>query len=356
MTRSSLVLGLIAATVAVASPAALAQPVIHATGQLFIPADPGAPPGDPEHYDRYENAVYEIDLRTGVATAVSPATLEELPAGLAGTPCGRLLGFESGQLVQVNPVTGERTSIGVNNGLTATSFDITADGRGFVVPFDENFETQQIHAIDLPSGAATPIGSTTAIGDAIDLARGTPLGTAEPFVISLGSVGETLYGVEDDSGTLVSIDSRTGAASVVGKVGAAGVANGGGYSAFSALTGVDEDLDGAFDALYASVNQLVDASGAQRLGGIARFDLETGEWELVGTNPGIVFFGFGASAAPAPACAADLDGDGAVAFGDLLAALTQWGACDECPADLDDDGAVDFSDILEILTAWGDCA
>ena len=36
------------------------------------------------------------------------------------------------------------------------------------------------YALDLTTGMATPQGSATAAGDAIDEVRGTPLGTAEP--------------------------------------------------------------------------------------------------------------------------------------------------------------------------------
>ncbi|MFI4893228.1 MAG: PEP-CTERM sorting domain-containing protein [Phycisphaerales bacterium JB058] len=282
-----------------------ANPVIYASGQLLIPGAPG-------HDDTRENFIYEIDVLTGAATAVSPMTTG-LPAALAGTPSGSLFGYSSGQLVEVNPFSGSQTNIGANNGLSSTAFDITAAGQGFVLPFDSSFDTQQIHNIDLATGAATALGSATAIGDAIDLARGTALGTATPFVISLGSVGNTLYGIDLDTNSLISINSATGAADVVGMVGAVGAANGGGYSGFSALTGVDEDLDGTFDALFGSVNFFDDGSGSQRLGGIGRFDLTTGEWSLVGTNPGVIFFGFGSSPVPTPGTAVILAAGGVLA-------------------------------------------
>ena len=55
MTRSSLIVGLLAA--AAAAPIAPAQSVIHATGQLRIPGDPNVPSTEPEHYERYEQYV-----------------------------------------------------------------------------------------------------------------------------------------------------------------------------------------------------------------------------------------------------------------------------------------------------------
>lgn len=376
MIRTPLIAGLFAATVAASlAPAQTAtrasgrlfvpaEPVIYATGQLFIPGDRSLPSTDDRHYDHSENAVYRIDIRTGVATAVSPAMTTDLPSGLAGTPSGDIFGFASGfasgrefgRLVRVDPVSGAQTNIGQDIGLRSSALDITAAGLGFILPFNAASDTQQLHAIDLATGSVTPIGSATAIGDAIDLARGTPLGTAEPFVISLGSVGNVLYGVDADSESLVSIDSTTGAVGIVGAIGAVGAANGGGYSGFSALTGVDEDMDGDVDALFGSVNQVTGASGAERLGGIARFDLTSGAWSLIGTNPGIVFFGFGL--APAPATdfvAADLDTPSTPrGFADIGAFVTAFVAEDET-ADLDGNGVLDHHDISGFVEAYDTC-
>lgn len=360
MNRMSLTTGLVAATAAAAL--APAQPVIMATGQLFVPGDPDLPSTDHGHYDSYENYVYEIDVDTGVATAVSPVVTTDVPSALAGTPSGELFGFASGfasgsefgRLVRVDPVSGVQTDIGPDVGLRSSALDITADGRGFILPFDPDSNTQQLHAIDLTTGSATPIGSATAIGDAIDVARGTPLGSAEPFIISLGSVGDLLFGVELDSESLVSIDSETGAVSVVGAIGAVGTANGGGYSGFSALTGVDEDLDGDLDALFGSVNQFSGGAGGERLGGIARFDLTTGAWTLVGTNPGIVFFGFGASAGQTAGCNAS---DLAEPFGVLdlsdVQAFIQGFTGQSNAADLAEPlGVWDLNDIQAFVSAF----
>lgn len=300
MSKSSIFIGLLVAGAATSS--VFAQPVIYASGQLLVSGAPG-------HDDTRENYIYEIDVTTGVATAVSPMTTG-LPAAMAGTASGDLYGFSSGQLVQVDPYSASVTNVGSNNGLSSTAFDITASGQGFLLPFNDSFNSQQVHNIDLATGDATAIGSATAIGDAIDVARGTSLGTATPFIISLGSVGNTLYGVDLDTSSLISIDSVSGAADVVGDVGAVGDANGGGYSGFSALTGVDEDQDGTYDALFGSVNYFDDGTGTERLGGIGRFDLATGEWSLVGTNSGVIFFGFGSSPVPTPGTVAFLAAGG----------------------------------------------
>lgn len=284
------------------STAVMAAPIIYASGQLLIPGDPGIPPGQPGHDDSRENYVYAIDTLTGTAIPVSPATTG-LPAALAGTSDGRLLGYSGGQLREIAPTTAMQTNIGVSNGLNSTGFEILPDNRGFLVPFDGNFDTQQLFNIDIATGVAAPISSSaTEIGDAIDTAAGNPLGTAEPFLISLGAVGDTLYGVDLDTNSLIALDSDTGAASVVGAVGAVGSVTNGPftYAGFASLTGVDENEDGQFDALFGAVNFIDNGTSSLRLGGVARYDLTDGAWQLVGTNPGVIFFGFGSSPAPEP--------------------------------------------------------
>lgn len=272
--------------------------IIYASGQSFIPAIPGV------HDDIRENFIYAIDSQTGIATPVSPATTD-LPSALAGTADQRLLGFASGgQLVEINPFTANLTPIGSPNGLSSTGFDILNDNRGFLIPFDSNNNTQQLQTIDLVTGTTTPIGSPTEVGDAIDLARGTDSGTAEPFIISLGSVGNLLYGVDLDTYSLISFNPNTGDAAVVGAVGAVTSGTRSIYSGFAALTGVDTDRDGLFDTLFGNVN-FIDhdndpSTPTERLGGIARYNLTDGTWDLVGTNPGVIFFGFGSSPASVP--------------------------------------------------------
>ena len=245
---------------------------IYATGQLLIPGDPSIPPGQPGHDDTRENYVYHISTLTGLATPVSPVTTG-LPAALAGTLDGRLLGFAGGQLSEVSPSTGVLTPIGASNGLTATGLEVLPDNRGFLTPFDANFDSQQLFSLDITTGAAAPIsGSPTEIGDAIDNAAGNPLGTTRPFIIGLGAVADQLYGVDLDSNSLIALDADNGAASVVGDVGAVGsVTNGSAtYGGFAALTGVDENADGEFDALFGAVNFIDDGNENQRLGGVAR--------------------------------------------------------------------------------------
>ncbi|HTN70006.1 MAG TPA: PEP-CTERM sorting domain-containing protein [Methylomirabilota bacterium] len=277
------------------APCSVLAGTIYASGQLLIPAVPGV------HDDLRENRIFVIDTTTGNATPVSPV-VSGTPAALAGAPDGRLFGFQNGSIGVVNPATAAFTPIGSSTGLNVTGLDITADGRGFVVPFTG---VRQLNRIDINSGVATPVGSPTAIGASLDAHFGLAPGTSQPFIIGLGSVGPQLYGVDLETGrtNLISIDPNTGIATVIGIPDAVASANGGGYSGFAAMTGVDENGDGKFDALFGNVNFFDDndpATPTVRLGGVARYNLTDGTWSLVGTNPGLIFFGFGSSPAHVP--------------------------------------------------------
>lgn len=66
------------------------------------------------------------------------------------------------------------------------------------------------------------------------------------------------------------------------------------------------------------------------------------------SNPAIVLIDV---VAPIPG---DVDFDGTVGIFDLLALLTDWGACAECPSDINDDGVVSIEDLLILLANWGE--
>ncbi len=272
---------------------------IYATGQNN---------GDPTHSSGLH--YYAIDTNTGHATPLAPITGGNSP-GLAGTPDGKLIGFRSNQVIQIDPHSGATTPLGsVIAGFNTTSLDATRDGAIFGTPVSGD---RRLHRIDPAAGTATPIGPDNAIGNALDAFYGRPAGTSEPFIIGLGSITrnvnlgtnanpnftlvDTLYGVNlDDTAQLVAINPSSGFASVVGAL--ASVDNGlppGDYSGFAAMTGVDTDGDGLRDTLFGNVN-FNDADPSLpngRFGGIVRYDLDNGTWSLVGTNPGLIFFGMG---------------------------------------------------------------
>ncbi|NNF43975.1 MAG: VCBS repeat-containing protein [Phycisphaerales bacterium] len=54
-------------------------------------------------------------------------------------------------------------------------------------------------------------------------------------------------------------------------------------------------------------------------------------------------------------CPADLDGTGTVGFDDLIAVISQWGACPFCPANITGNGVVGGADLRILLESWGEC-
>ena len=285
----------------------VAAAVIYATGQNN---------GDPTHSSGL--FYYAIDTDTGDATPLAPITGGN-SAGLAGTPDGRLLGFRSNRVIEINPFTGATSNVSpVIVGFSTTSLDVTRDGTIYATPVSGD---RRLHRIDPGAGTATPVGPENAIGNALDAFYGTPAGTTAPFIIGLGSItrdvnvgtaanpnfvlSDTLYGIHlDDANQLVAVTQQAGFASVVGPLDSVsgGSTPPGDYSGFAAMTGVDTDGDGLHDTLYGNVN-FDDADPTLpngRLGGVARYDLTDGTFELVGANPGVIFLGFG-SPVPEPA-------------------------------------------------------
>lgn len=285
--------GTVAITAGMLAPVASAA-VILATGQNN---------GDPTH--QTGNYYYRIDTATGVATPVSPLLSGSAPSGLSSIGT-QLVGFKDGQHGTIDPFAGLFSPVGTANGFSITGYEVLS-GFGYGVPTAGT--ERRLQRVDLVTSAATPLGAGNPIGDALDAFFGNPAGTNAPFIIGLGSVGNTLYGVHlgTNKNNLVALNPSTGDATVIGApnaVGTSGNPGSGAFSGFSAMTGVDEDFDGTTDALFGNVNFFdPDAGGplaSQRFGGVVRYDLSAGTWTLVGNNPGLIFFGFG-SPVPEPA-------------------------------------------------------
>lgn len=293
--------------------AALGTNAVAAQAAIIIAT--GQNNGDPSHSSGL--FYYSIDTITGDATPLAPITGGN-SAGLAGTPDGRLLGFRSNRVIEINPYTGATSNVSpVIAGFSTTSLDVTRDGTIYATPVGTD---RRLHLIDPIAGTATPVGPANAIGNALDAFYGVPGGTTSPFIIGLGSITrnvnigtnanpnfvlvDTLYGIHlDDANQLVAVTQTAGFASVVGALDSVttGSTPPGDYSGFAAMTGVDTDGDGLKDTLFGNVN-FNDADGSLpngRLGGVARYDLTNGTFQLVGTNPGLIFFGFG-SVVPEP--------------------------------------------------------
>ena len=96
---------------------------------------------DPEDLGETPRQLYRIDPTTGIATIIA-TELQGEPAGLAGTPDGRLLGIDTDAfgpdansiLLEIDLDTGAFTQIGTPVAGGTFGFDILADGRGFTIP------------------------------------------------------------------------------------------------------------------------------------------------------------------------------------------------------------------------------
>lgn len=276
------------------TPATASAATIFASGQLLIPGDPGLPPGQPGHDDSRENYIFEIDSVTGNATPVSPVT-SGLPAALGATADGTLWGWAGSRLQVVDANAGTTTPSGPVTAFSATGFDVTSAGIGYGITLGDD----QLFSVDLTTGVATSVGMAGAVNTALAAAGGVD---PDAFIISLGSVGDSLYGIDLDTNSLVEIDSVTGIAAVVGTLGSLDDVGAGIFSGYAGLTGVDEDADGEYDSLFGAVNFINPGGpiGSVRLGGIARFDLADGSWDLVGLNENVIFFGVASAPAAIP--------------------------------------------------------
>ena len=281
-----------AVAVAAYGAAAGATSVLYAVGQAFAPG----------HGHDTGNFLWSIDVSTGAATQIAPIATGI--AGLATSPDGTLYGRSGLNLYTVSTLDASTALVGSAVAGSATSLEIMPDGRAFTLPFNNNFDTAQLHSLDLLTGLQTPVGSETALLDAINLAFPDRDTTYGPFVISLGSVGDRLYGLDLETNTLLDIDPDSGAAAAHGAFNAAAMETADGYwSGFAGLTGVDTDDDGINDALYGVANYYYDYATAtsSARGAIGLFDLTTSTWSLVGENEGVIFYSLAAGeTAPIP--------------------------------------------------------
>lgn len=249
---------------------------------------------------------YSIDTATGVATPISPPLSSNGVNGLSASG-SQLVGFQNGTHGVVNPYTGAFTPSGTTNGLNLTGYEVMG-GYGYGVPAaGSDFRLQRI---DLITSNSSGVGTGSPIVEAMNSFYGTAT-TNTPNILSMASLGSTLYGVNSTNGkfNLVEINATTGAATFLGVPNAVALSGtpGARYTGFTSLTGVDENGDGVHDTLYGNINYY-DPDGfpaplpEQDYGALVRYDVTNGTWSLVGTNPGVIFFGFG-SPIPEPSTA-----------------------------------------------------
>lgn len=210
-----------------------------------------------------------VDLATGAFRAIGAPTPEGL-ANLVWGPDGSLLSISvSGNLVKIDPATGETTVIG-QTGLSFNAFDLAeVRGKLYLTDFSNN-----LYSVDPETGAATFLRAT-----------GIPPDPTIPFTWdgdNLNLCDESLYGVDGKlyatfdsfavnqnnlaidtkvAPSLYQIDPSTGAATPVGAtdlhLGASVEVNGKFYAFRLVLTGF---VDG-FPQAYSQLVRLDRATG-----------------------------------------------------------------------------------------------
>jgi hypothetical protein len=291
-----------------------------------------------------QNFFYTIDPVTGVATQQAPTPGGSIFSAIAADRGGRFFAYSNGAVFSINTTTWTLEQLAPAQGPPATGLDIVLAapgaglGTGYVIPTTGDV---RLHSVNLSTGAATPLGPVGGVAAALDAFYGS--GPNAPFIIGLGSVGTDLFGVHTTSGrtNLVRFNIATGEATPLGTPNNTPGSAGGGWTGFASMTGVDTDNNGHFDALFGGVNFL---NGA-RTGAVARYNLADGTFELVNTNPSLIFF----SMASSPRCLADWNADGEVEPADIAAFFSGFRAGD---ADVDNNGETEPLDITLFFAAY----
>ena len=91
---------------------------------------------------------------TPLATTAAPGTSDAAPitggnsAGLAATPDGKLIGFRSNRVIEINPYTGVTANVGnVMAGFSTTSLDATRDGAIYATPVSGDRRLHRAQAV-----------------------------------------------------------------------------------------------------------------------------------------------------------------------------------------------------------------
>jgi streptogramin lyase len=176
--------------------------------------------------DTLTQDLYGIDLTTGVASLIGP-----LPVGIADMEglafdpnTGVLYGVDdtTEKLFTVDPSDGMATEVG-DLGVSVIDLGITVDPEGNMWMATES--PGKFYSVDKTTGAATEIGSSMG---------------ADVTAIAAASEG-TIYGLKPSTNELVTIDTATGVATVVGPLNLGITGNAGmDFDAYGVLWAIDQ--------------------------------------------------------------------------------------------------------------------
>jgi hypothetical protein len=158
-----------------------------------------------------------IDVATGVGTEIGPITGFPCVQGLSFSPTGTLYGVSSiffggggtGDLIIVDPLTGNATAVGPVGFTVVDDLAVAPDGTIFAVvqPGGPTAGGPALAKIDPNTGAGTIIGPIGSCVEGLSFAPdGTLFGAADIFNCSSAQ-------------TLIEIDTTTGAGTIIGPIG-----------------------------------------------------------------------------------------------------------------------------------------
>lgn len=235
-----------------------------------------------------QGLAYDVVSKTFFATGANPA------------------GTANRRLYRVTPA-GTATLIGDITGTTSVINGLAYDALSGTL-YGIAQSSGQLFRINTATAAATPIGAP----------GGGTVGAMEFDLLT-----NTLYALDDAGGTrLVTIDTATGARSLVGVLGA-GIADCNGLAL--------SDVDGFLYTVNAADENLL------------RINRATGAATVVGATGGL--FGSSTGMAGAFRCPADIDASGDTDLTDFFAFFGAFDA-ETAPADVNRDGAVDLTDFF----------
>ena len=185
-----------------------------------------------------DDQLYQIDLATGVATAIGPVGFVDVE-GLAFNCAGGLYGVDDAtdQLISINLATGAGTVVGplgIGGVGTSNDFGLTFDTAGNLwlsTDLPGNF-----YSVNPATGAATLVGAQ---------------GQAVTGLAFNGATG-ILYGLGGDgANNLVTLNTATGAATNVGPLGAVALVSGGiDFDVGGVLWGLNEFSAGGVSQIF----------------------------------------------------------------------------------------------------------
>lgn len=225
------------------------QPNFACNANMYMAQSTGAPPTTLYQFNTASNPFVFNSLGSTAGHAYNGIAFNPVDGyiygmGTNGTQTVLLRIGSDGQATNLGVVSGGGINVGLNPGHVYNNGEIAPDGSYYVLSSASN--TSTLFRINVSTRVATAI----------------PLSQA-PFTADIAWYNGLLYGRNDGSGQLYSINPATGAVAAVG-------------------SSSNPPVAGAFGAMFGASNGLF---GGNNSGGFYRFDLATGALTLISSSP-----------------------------------------------------------------------